>query len=103
SATVGSNTVDEEFAYSYISGGGNDGLLSSVLLHRRDNGGAWGIVRKVSYTYYGNDENNGNLGDLKTATIKDAAGNTLETTYYRYYTQADIDNSANGYVHGLKY
>ena len=40
----------------------------------------------------------GNAGDLENAVIKDASGNTLQTYYYRYYT-----DDTNGYPHALKY
>jgi len=33
------------------------------------------------------------------AVIQDGAGNTIDTTYYRYYIPTDT----NGYMHGLKY
>src|SRR6266567_2476808 len=50
-------------------------------------------------SYYDGVAANGNLGDLKTAVVKDASGNALDTKYYRYYTAGQ----ANGYPGGLKY
>jgi hypothetical protein len=43
-------------------------------------------------------DSHGNLGDLKTATIEDSSGNSLDTFYYRYYA-----GESGGFVHGLKY
>src|SRR5207253_7617988 len=87
SATVGSNRVDEAFVYSYLPSGVNAGLLKSVRLQRREGTvspsttGSWGTVRKVSYAYYGASDAHGNIGDLKTATVKDADGNVIDTMY----------------------
>ena len=44
-------------------------------------------------------EANGNAGDVKFAEIKDAAGNVLDTSYYRWYKPGET----GGYPHGLKY
>ncbi|AGA25127.1 RHS repeat-associated core domain-containing protein [Singulisphaera acidiphila] len=63
------------------------------------NGGAWTTVRKVEYDYYGKSDSHGNIGDLRTATIKDGGGNVIDVDYYRYYTS----DTSTGYKHGLKY
>jgi RHS repeat-associated protein len=99
SYTAGLNTTDESFSYAYVPSGTNAGLLESVTLRRRVNSGSWVTQRKVEYAYYGSSDANGNAGDLKTATIKDGASATLETTMYRYYKPSQ----SNGYTHGLKY
>src|SRR5262249_39048583 len=84
----------------YQVGGPNDGLLTNVILRRRTDASApWAVVRQVDYAYYDGSEPFGNVGDLRTATLQDALGNSLDTRYYRYYP----DNEANGYVHGLKF
>jgi hypothetical protein len=88
--------VVESYLYSYVPSGVNQGLYSNVTLRRQVDGGAWTVVRQVDYTYYGSQETNGNPTDLKTAVVKDAAGNALDTTYYRYYP------TRNGFD-GLKY
>ena len=89
----------ESFAYAYLTGGANAGLLDAVTWRRRATpGGAWSTVRTASYAYYTNGDANGRTGDLKTATVKDAGGATIDTTLYRYYTA----DSATGYVGGLK-
>jgi RHS repeat-associated protein len=98
-STTGSTTVTESFVYNYISTGDNAGLVASVTLRRKENTGDWTTVRKAEYTYYDDSESHGNKFDLKTATIKDAAGNVLDTTYYRYYQEGE----AKGYAGGLKY
>jgi hypothetical protein len=71
----------------------------SVPLSRRTNAGSWVTEREAEYDYYVDTDNYGNLGDLKTATIKDGAGTVLDTTYYRYYKPSE----SNGYQHGLKH
>src|SRR5262249_17045477 len=75
------------------------GKLQSVTLRRKVGAGSWSTVRKVDYAYYDGVESHGNLGDLKTAIIRDAASNALDTYYYRYY----VASESNGYQHGLKY
>jgi RHS repeat-associated protein len=88
----------ESYLYSYLASGSNAGLMSSVVLRRSTNGGStWSTVRQVQYTYY-SGEAHGNTGDLKLAQVQDGSGNTLDTTYYRYYT-----TESGGYTHGLKY
>ena len=62
-------------------------------LRRQLNGGAWTTVRQVSYVYYDGTQAHGNAGDLMTATVKDGAGNALDTSYYRYYTMGDLENN----------
>jgi RHS repeat-associated protein len=103
SATSGATTITESYLYSYLPASDpNAGLLSNVTLRRQVNGGAWMIVRQVDYAYYNGTQPYGNLGDLKTATIKDGATptpNVLDTKYYRYYQFGE----ANGFYHGLKY
>jgi RHS repeat-associated protein len=99
SYTDGGNTIIESYLYTHLSTLINNGLMESVVQRRKVGSGSWVTQRSVEYAYYGNGENYGNRGDLKTATIKDAAGNTLDTTYYRYYKP----NEANGFAHGLKY
>lgn len=96
----GGSTIIESYQYGYVSGGTNDGLISSITLRRStNNGGSWSTVRSVDYAYYDGTTSNGNARDLKTATIKDGSGSTIDTNYYRYYTS----NSATGYAGGLKY
>jgi RHS repeat-associated protein len=98
STTSGGTTVTESYLYAYVASGGNAGLVQSETLRRQVNGGAWATVRQVQYAYYDGVEAHGNLGDLKTVSVQDGAGTTLDTTYYRYYT-----GETGGYVGGLKY
>jgi hypothetical protein len=96
----GDATVTESFLYSYLTGTDpNAGRVASVTLRRQPNGGSWATVREADYAYYDGVESNGNLGDLKTVIIRDAGGNALDTSYYRYY----VSGESNGYTHGLKY
>jgi hypothetical protein len=99
STTVNGTTTTESYLFTYISSGGNAGLLQNETLRRQVNGGSWTTVRQAVYTYYNGTESYGNLGDLKLAQVEDASGNVLDTKYYRYYTSGQ----ANGYTHGLRY
>jgi RHS repeat-associated protein len=92
--------VVESFVYSYGGSGSNQGLIKNVTLRRQVDGGNWTVVRQVDYTYYATGEANGNPTDLKTATVEDAAGTALDTTYYRYWPRV---GSGQGIFDGLKY
>src|SRR5262249_811337 len=95
-----SGSLYESYLFSYIASGNNPGLISRlVLLRSTDSGSTWATVRQVQYTYYDTGANYGNIGDLEFAAVQDASSNTLDTSYYRYYTS----NSSTGYTHGLKY
>ncbi|MCX5653733.1 MAG: discoidin domain-containing protein [Planctomycetota bacterium] len=85
------------FDYEYIteSEDPNVGCLSAVE-HSRP---GVGILRQLIYEYYGEDEDFGSVGDLKTVVTKDGSDQTLETKYYRYYKEEE----ANGYAGALKY
>jgi hypothetical protein len=96
--------VTESYLYTYLSApDANAGMLANVTLRRQVNGGSWTTVRQVVYDYYDGTSQKpyGNLGDLRTATIKDGSNNTINTKYFRYYTSADAGTI--GYVDGLKY
>jgi RHS repeat-associated protein len=101
STTTGSNTVTETYLYSYVPSGVNTGLLQNVTLERQNNGGPQDVVRQVVYTYYDGSQSYGNPGDLMLAVVQTASGNAIDTSYYRYYTEADAGTT--GYIHGLKY
>jgi RHS repeat-associated protein len=108
SGPSGGGTVVESFLYEYLPRGDPNALqLQRVTLRRQLPGSStWSVVRKVQYAYYDGTQPYGNTGDLKTAQILDANNNVLDTTLYRYYTQADLyDNQGHqiGFVHGLKY
>jgi len=99
SSTVGGTTVTESYLLSYLTSGGNAGKVGSVTLRRQTNGGAWSTVRSVEYAYYEGGDANGNPGDLKLVTLKDANGATIDQEYYRYYTSG----GSGGYQGGMKY
>ncbi|MBX9583069.1 MAG: hypothetical protein K2X87_22410, partial [Gemmataceae bacterium] len=102
SATVGSTTYVESYQYAYVASGTNAGLLDAVTLRRSADGGStWATVRSVQYAYYDGTTSYGSAGDLRTATVKDAGGTAIGTSYYRYYTSADAGTV--GYAGGLKY
>ncbi len=88
--------IVESYVFTYVTAGVNQGLTSGITLRRQVNGGKWEAVRQVQYAYYEQGESFGNTRDLKTATIKDGAGITLDTKYYRYYAD-------QGGFRGLKF
>ena len=79
-------TVVERWKYSYNASGSlyNAGLLNSVQLCRSDGQGNWPVVQQVLYGYYNGtyagDNQYGNLGDLKTATVRTAATTSWAST-----------------------
>jgi YD repeat-containing protein len=87
SSIQGTTTITDSWLYTYITSGTNSGLLQNVTWRQKTNSGAWSTLRQVAYAYYdgSTDTSNGSAGDLKTATIEDGSGNTLDTAYYRYY------------------
>ncbi len=99
-APSGADTVTESYVYSYLPGTDpNGGLLDNVTLRRQVDSGEWTTVQQVNYLYYNGTQHGGNLGDLMTATVEDASGAVLSTSYYRYYGAGE----ANGYQHALKF
>lgn len=99
SATAGGVTVTESYLFAYYTSGAGAGMMSSATLRRKVGAGAWATVRSVEYTYHDGTTSAGTAGDLATATVKDAAGNVVSSSYYRYYTSS----SSTGYAGGLKY
>ncbi len=99
--TDGTTTVS--YAYTYVASGVNAGRVSGVALRSGPAGGTLTSVQQVAFTYYDGTTSYGNAGDLETETLEDASGNSLGTTYYRYYTAADLAAGGVGYVGGLKY
>ena len=92
-------TATESFAYSYAAGGPNDGLLQTVTWRRRATPtAAWQTVRTSHYDYYADGDAHGRTGDLRTVTVRDAAGGAIDASLYRYYA---ADGSA-GYAGGVK-
>ena len=49
-------------------------------LRRKANFGDWSTVRQVDYAYWTDGDSYGNTGDLKSATVKDAASNPVPGT-----------------------
>jgi hypothetical protein len=96
--------VTESYLYSYLAAPDpNAGMLANEILRRQVNAGPWTTARQAAYDYYDGTGQKpyGNLGDLRTASIKDGNNNLIDTKYYRYYTSTDAGTI--GYVHGLKY
>jgi hypothetical protein len=99
SLTTGGVTTTESYLTTYSSG-----RTASITQRRKVGTGSWSTVRVVEYEYYGASDANGTPGDLKRATIKDAAGSILDQTYYRYYTADTFDGATQiGYAGGLRY
>ncbi len=85
--------------YVYLREGANAGRLESVEVWRNEaeDAPAWQRVRKVIYAYYGESEDHGLPGNLKTATLQffglgpsghyDWIGD--QVAYCRYYTSGD--------------
>lgn len=82
----GGNALTESFVSAYVASGANAGLLESVTQRTRVGTGSWATVRTVEYTYYDGTTGPGLAGNLKTAVVKDASGNVIDTGYYRWYT-----------------
>ncbi len=81
--TDAASGTTESWVYTYVAGGANDGLLESVKWRRQATSmGPWQMVRTAHYAYYVNADTHGDDGDLKTVTVKDAAGSTIGTHYY---------------------
>ncbi|MFO0847175.1 MAG: RHS repeat-associated core domain-containing protein [Gemmataceae bacterium] len=72
SQTTGSGSTAVTDSLVPLSGG------SGVQLRRQVGTGSWATVESAAYTY-------NSAGQLRTATVKDAAGTALDTSYYRYY------------------
>ncbi|MBN8625472.1 MAG: RHS repeat-associated core domain-containing protein [Planctomycetes bacterium] len=101
SLVVDGRTYREAFAYAYF-GGEQAGRLATVTLRRRNGGAPWSDVRRVRYEYYSAGDDFGGEGDLRTAIVEAPAGfqwEPVDTRYYRYYREGDL----NGMAHGLKY
>ena len=81
SVTEGSTTTTESFLLTYVTSGVNTDRISSVVLRRQVNSGSWSTVREADYAYYDGTGSNGTAGDVKTVTIKDGSGSTLDVTY----------------------
>jgi hypothetical protein len=84
--TTGSvNTVETNY-YSFFSSGENETMLHTVTMKRQVGSGSETTARSVEYSYYTDEDDSGDAHKryLKTAVIKDAAGNAIDTSYYRY-------------------
>jgi len=80
--------VHESWQFAYASN-----KIASVTLRRGSDTNSFTNYRKVEYTYY-NNEDHGNNGDLKLATIKDGSDNTISKQYFRYFVPGEADGFA---------
>ena len=93
----------EEMVYSYVTCADNIKRIQYVTLRvSSNNGQSWTDLKRVKYDYYGNSENYGSVGDLKTVISQATSGGAwvdLGTMYYRYYK----NGQTGGFQNGLKY
>lgn len=93
-------TVVDRYEYQYQQDEPNAGMLTSATWSRQTN--PVSDLKRILYSYYGDDDPNGSVGDLKTVTTQLLRGTTwedLETQYFRYYKAGD----PKGFAHALKY
>ncbi len=83
---TGESALTESFLYTFIASGTNAGLVETVTQRTKVGTGSWSTVRSTAYTYHDGTTSVGKAGELRTAVVKDASGNTIDTNYYRYYT-----------------
>jgi len=96
-------TTAESYVYTYVTAGVNAGLVSNLALKSGPAGGTLSTVQQVAFTYYDGNQAGGDARELEEQTLEDASGASLGTTYYRYYTAADLAAGAVGYAGGLEY
>jgi RHS repeat-associated protein len=89
----------ELWQYRYIPNAQqNAGKLQSVEVRRNDNT----LLRSTAYSYYNKSDASGSLGDLKSMTVRDGAGATIDAQYFRYYKSGQAD-FGRGFNSALKY
>lgn len=96
--TDASGTDVESWLYTNFTSGANAGKLASIVQRRKDASGNWQTSRTVEYAYYDGIQSGGPRGTIRTLTIKDAAGNVIDQSYFRWF----VGGEANGYAGGLK-
>ncbi len=77
----GGGARTESFVYAYVASGTNAGRLDTVTQRTQVGTGSWTTVRSVAYAYYDGTTGPGLAGALKLATVKDAAGAAIDTSY----------------------
>lgn len=91
------------YVYAYYTSGDNFGKLQSAALQVNGTN-----VRRAVFEYYGEDEDHGNLSDLKLVTIQTwktpcpsgtAVWADVHKTYYRYYKAGE----EHGFERGLRW
>lgn len=98
--TAGGVTTTDANVFAYYDSGAAAGRIASITFQRSTNPTV--EIRRMAYAYYGEGEDYGSPGDLKTATeqlLVDGAWVDLNTSYYRYYQEGQT----GGFAHGLKY
>ncbi len=80
--------VSRTEAVDYTYGGSG---VATATLTRQVGAGAAAAVRSIAYTYTAGGGYGGGGGLLASAVVKDAAGATLDTSLYRYYSGGATD------------
>ena len=96
--TNADSTETEDWLYTYVSGGVNDGKLESVT-QKIKKGATWVTVRSMTVAYYDGTTSGGRAGDILSVIIKDGSGNVISDDVYRYYT----DDTSGGFTGGVKF
>src|SRR6202020_1886466 len=71
----------EEWLYSYVTSGVNTGKPSTVEQEVKRSG-SLEPYRYLNYTYYDGSTSDGVAGNIASATITDAGGNTIQQSHY---------------------
>lgn len=98
SGSVGGTTTTEAYVFAYD----DNTDITSVTLRRQVGMGGWLDVRRAVYSYFGDSEDFGSLGDLKHVRIQEPTSTSwsdIRQTAYRYYKDGEPD----GFIHGLKF
>ncbi|MBL9090226.1 MAG: IPT/TIG domain-containing protein [Planctomycetaceae bacterium] len=94
--------LEEQYTYEYTGTS-----LTTVTIQRNVESAGWTPVRRAVYTYYGESDDHGLPGDLRTVEIQTPATGssssvdwgTESKSYYRYYKG---ESSEAGFAHALK-
>lgn len=90
----GSNVEEWDYHYNttlweYLSGHYQE-LIDKVTLRRSTDGGStFNEIQETDYGYYDGTTSGGSMGDLASAAVKDAAGNVINQTDYRYWKSGE--------------
>jgi RHS repeat-associated protein len=86
--TTAGDITTEKWLYTYVTSGVNTGMLSSVE-QEMNHSGSFEAYRWLTYTYYDGTTALGMAGNIASAVITDADGNTIQQSHYIYYTNGE--------------